>query len=115
MPRYDYECSNCGYKLEDVFQSITDKPLKKCKNCNKEKLERVIFAPHVYVRGEATTIGQLAERNSEKMGKLQIQEKTLQDKESKKQALSEAKKEINSKINRLTDKQKRRYIEDGKI
>jgi putative FmdB family regulatory protein len=113
MPRYDYECSNCGNKLEDVYQQITDNPLKKCKSCNKKTLERVIFAPHVYVRGEATTIGHLAERNSEKMGKSQVQEKTLQDKESKKEALKEAKKEMHSKINSMNANQKRRYIENG--
>jgi hypothetical protein len=37
----------------------------------------------------------------------------LQDKESKKQALSEAKKEMNSKINRMNSAQKTRYIQDG--
>jgi len=65
------------------------------------------------VRGEPTTMGQLAERNSAKMGKSQVQEKRLQDKESKKQALSEAKKEMNSKISRMNSTQKTRYIENG--
>lgn len=115
MPRYDYECSACGHKIEDVYQEIKDKPLIKCKYCKKHTLERVIFAPHVFVRGEATTIGQLAERNSRKMGKSQVDDKTLRDKESKKDALKEAKKEIHSKINSLSKSQKRRYIEDGKI
>ena len=113
MPRYDYECSACGHKIEDVYQDIKDSPLKKCGNCKKHKLERVIFAPHVFVRGEPTTMGQLAERNSAKMGKSQVQEKRLQDKESKKQALSEAKKEMNSKISRMNSTQKTRYIENG--
>ena len=113
MPTYDYECSNCGNKLEDIYQKITDNPLKKCSNCNKNTLERVIFAPHVYVRGEATTIGQLAERNSAKMGKLQVQEKTLKDKDSKKTALKEAKKEMHSKINKMNEAQKTRYIDNG--
>jgi hypothetical protein len=58
-------------------------------------------------------MGQLAERNSAKMGKSQVQEKRLQDKESKKQALSEAKKEMNSKISRMNSIQKTRYIENG--
>lgn len=113
MPTYDYECSNCGNKLEDIYQKITDNPLKKCNSCKKNTLERVIFAPHVYVRGEATTIGQLAERNSAKMGKLQVQEKTLKDKDSKKAALKEAKKEMHSKINKMNEAQKTRYIDNG--
>lgn len=113
MPRYDYECSACGHKMEDIYQDIKDSPLKKCANCKKHKLERVIFAPHVFVRGEPKTMGQLAERNSAKMGKLQVQEKTLQDKESKKEALKEAKREMHSKINSMSTSQKKRYIENG--
>lgn len=113
MPRYDYECSSCGHKMLDIYQQFSDKALKKCENCKKNSLERVVFAPHVYVRGEATTIGHLAERNSEKMGKSQVQEKTLQDKESKKEALKEAKKEMHSKINSMNANQQRRYIENG--
>jgi predicted nucleic acid-binding Zn ribbon protein len=101
--------------MEDVYQEIKEKPLKKCSSCKKHKLERVIFAPHVFVRGEATTLGQLAERNSEKMGKSQVQEKTLQDKESKKDSLKEAKKEMHSKINKMSATQKRRYIENESI
>ena len=32
MPTYEYECLTCGYKFEK-FQSMTDKPLKKCPKC----------------------------------------------------------------------------------
>jgi putative FmdB family regulatory protein len=39
MPTYDYECENCGEKTE-VFQKITDDPLKKCPSCGKQKLVR---------------------------------------------------------------------------
>lgn len=114
MPRYDYECSSCGNKIVDVYQQFSDKPLKKCKNCKKHTLERVVFIPHVFVRGEATTMGQLAERNSKKMGNSLVQEKSLKEKEDKKQALSEAKKEMKT-IGRMSEHQKRRYIEDGKV
>ena len=33
MPTYDYKCEKCGYIFER-FQSMTDKPLKKCPECN---------------------------------------------------------------------------------
>lgn len=113
MPRYDYECSSCGHKMEDVYQDINDKPLKKCSNCKKHSLERIIFAPHVFVRGEATTMGQLAERNSKKMGKSQVEDLSNKDKDSKKDALKEAKREMHSKLNKMNSSQKRRYIENG--
>lgn len=33
MPTYEYECQKCG-KAFEVFQPITDSPLKRCKYCN---------------------------------------------------------------------------------
>ena len=41
MPTYEYECSSCGHVLE-AFQSMTAKKLKKCPQCGKNKLERLI-------------------------------------------------------------------------
>jgi len=115
MPRYDYRCENCNYELNDIYQSFQDKPLKKCKNCKKMTLHRVVFSPHVYVRGEPTTMGQLAERNSKKMGKTQVEEMSKKDKESKQSALKEAKNEMRSKINKMNNSQKRSYIENGRL
>ena len=40
MPTYEYECKDCGYKFE-VFQNMTDKPLKKCSVCG-GTVERLI-------------------------------------------------------------------------
>jgi len=33
MPTYEYKCKKCGCTFEK-FQSITDRPVTKCKNCN---------------------------------------------------------------------------------
>lgn len=41
MPTYEYRCSNCDHELE-AFQSITAKSLKKCPECGKLKLQRLI-------------------------------------------------------------------------
>lgn len=41
MPTYEYKCDACGYELEE-FQSITAKPLKKCPECGKSKLKRLL-------------------------------------------------------------------------
>lgn len=41
MPTYDYECDACGHAFEE-FQSMTAKPLKKCPECGKPKLRRLI-------------------------------------------------------------------------
>lgn len=41
MPTYEYECDACGYGFE-ILQSMTDKKLRKCPECNERKLHRLI-------------------------------------------------------------------------
>jgi putative FmdB family regulatory protein len=41
MPTYDYECDACGHTFE-LFQGITAEPEKKCPECKKKKLRRLI-------------------------------------------------------------------------
>ena len=41
MPTYQYLCRNCNYEFEKM-QSIVSEPLKKCPNCNKITLKKVI-------------------------------------------------------------------------
>ena len=41
MPTYEYECTSCGHNFE-VFQAMSDEPLKTCAKCGK-KVRRLIF------------------------------------------------------------------------
>ena len=41
MPHYDYVCDACDHRFEE-FQRITAKPLRKCPECGKLKLRRLI-------------------------------------------------------------------------
>jgi putative FmdB family regulatory protein len=34
MPTYEYECRSCGHRFE-AFQSIKDRPLRRCPACGK--------------------------------------------------------------------------------
>lgn len=43
MPTYDYVCDACEHEFE-LFQSITAEPEKKCPECGKRKLRRLIGA-----------------------------------------------------------------------
>lgn len=43
MPTYDYICGACDYEFEQ-FQLITAKPLRKCPDCGKARLKRLIGA-----------------------------------------------------------------------
>ena len=40
MPTYEYHCDACEHHF-DEFQSMSDKPLKKCPQCGKPKLRRI--------------------------------------------------------------------------
>ena len=41
MPTYEYRCDACGHAFER-FQSITADPVKKCPECGKNKVKRLI-------------------------------------------------------------------------
>ena len=43
MPTYEYECQECGHKFE-LLQKMTAKPLKKCPECKKDAVKRLISA-----------------------------------------------------------------------
>jgi putative FmdB family regulatory protein len=41
MPTYEYACTKCGHAFE-IFQSMKDAPLKKCPECGKRALKRLV-------------------------------------------------------------------------
>ena len=43
MPTYDYVCGKCGHRFE-LFQPITNKPIKKCPSCGANSAKRLIGA-----------------------------------------------------------------------
>jgi len=49
MPIYEYECSQCG-QVEEVFQSFSEKPLKKCRHCS-GKLHKLISQSSFHLKG----------------------------------------------------------------
>jgi putative FmdB family regulatory protein len=40
MPTYDYECTACGHRFDEL-QSFSTPPLTKCPKCKKNKLQRL--------------------------------------------------------------------------
>ena len=50
MPFYEYECKACGAQTE-VLQKITDKPLRKCAECGKSTLIKLVSAPIFRLKG----------------------------------------------------------------
>lgn len=43
MPIYEYQCQACGHEFE-AMQKMADEPLKKCPECNKLKLQKLVSA-----------------------------------------------------------------------
>ncbi|MFN7020075.1 MAG: FmdB family zinc ribbon protein [Phycisphaerales bacterium] len=41
MPTYEYQCASCEHRFEQ-YQSIKDAPLRRCPECGKVALERLI-------------------------------------------------------------------------
>jgi putative FmdB family regulatory protein len=114
MPTYDFECEPCAYYTE-IFQKVDDPSILECPVCGEHTLKKVfISAPIGMVRGEPTTVGQQADRNTQKMGRYELQERRRQDEVSR--GLTEEKKkrrEMHQKIISMTPEQKVRYIEKG--
>lgn len=50
MPIYEYQCAACGHVLE-ALQKVSDAPLKKCPECGKPKLRKLISAPSFRLKG----------------------------------------------------------------
>jgi len=112
MPTYDYECSECGY-YKEVFQKFSEKPLVKCPECKKHKFRRVILnAPHISVKGEPTTVQHLADRNTQKLGNYELQDKMQADNMDKVKKDREVNQRRN-KINKMSTAQKMKFIEKG--
>lgn len=119
MPTYDYECSNCEHLVENVFQRFSEEPLKKCPECGKHKLFRVMYGGlHASVKN-INTIGQLADHNT-KLNKTQIAEAEAKKQEETPQAPKvwyENPKyggATSKEINKMTPQQQTRYIMEGK-
>ena len=50
MPIYEYRCSACGHYLE-ALQKMSDGPLRKCPECGKSQLKRLVSAPQFRLKG----------------------------------------------------------------
>src|SRR6202034_3643062 len=47
---YEYQCKSCGHTLE-AMQKVNDSPLKKCPDCGKSQLQRLMSAPVFRLKG----------------------------------------------------------------
>ena len=99
MPTYDYECDACNHTFE-MFQSITAGRIKKCPECGKLKVKRLIGAGSTIIfkgsgfyqtdyRSEEYKSRQKAEKSSSSTDK-----KDTKDKKESKAKKKETKKNV---------------------
>lgn len=50
MPIYEYRCAACGHDLE-ALQKLTDPLLRKCPECGRSQLRRLVSAPQFRLKG----------------------------------------------------------------
>ena len=116
MPTYIYECSACEHSFEE-WQKMTDDALKKCPECGKKKLFKVLTGGiHGFVSG-SETIGSLADKNA------RINKNKIAEEEHKKSEAAPPKQTAwydkygtatPKEINKMTPQQKTRYIMEGR-
>ena len=114
MPLYDFECQPCSYYTE-IRQNMDQPSTLECPVCGEETLKKVfINAPQIFVRGEAKTIGQLADRNAQEMGFYEKQDKAIKDGiDNNLRKKKREKREQNQKIMSMTPEQKMKWIREG--
>jgi len=113
MPTYDFECEACAYYTE-IRQGFNDPSEHICPHCGKPTLVKVfINPPTISVRGEPKTIGQLADRNTEKMGTYELQDKNRTNNIHQENKEDVKRRDLNRKISRMTPTEKVKWIKDG--
>ena len=50
MPIYEYQCRECGYRL-DALQKMSDPHLSDCPECERPGLKKLVSAPHFRLKG----------------------------------------------------------------
>ena len=84
MPFYDLECETCG-EFEE-FAKIADRNKIVCPECN---TQATLLVSGAFIKGDPTTIGALADKNTKKMGRYEIEDRRRREgvtqKEEKKQ------------------------------
>lgn len=116
MPEYSFKCSKCAHSFSHFWSiSSYDENIKTitCENCGDKQVFRNYQEDNMVVSyHEVKTIGQLAEKNTKKMGKYELENRMKNDNMD----LHKQNKEISArrrKINKMTPTQKKKWIMEG--
>lgn len=90
MPIYEYQCEACGHH-EEVIQKISDKPLRRCANCGKNKLKKQVSSTAFQLKGEGWYVTDFKDKKPVAKPDSSTNEKTETSKEAKPKDSSEKK------------------------
>ena len=65
MPIYEYRCTACQHTFE-VKQKFSDPPVKKCPECRKGKVEKLLSAPGLLFKGTGWYVTDYANESRKK-------------------------------------------------
>jgi putative FmdB family regulatory protein len=61
VPLYEYECSKCHHRFEEI-QKFSDRPITKCPKCRTGKVVKLISAPAVHFKGTGWYVTDYADK-----------------------------------------------------
>jgi putative FmdB family regulatory protein len=102
MPTYAYKCDHCEHEF-DLFQSITAKTMRKCPECTRLKLRRLIGTGAGIIFKGAGFYETDYRSESYKQGEKKAKKGTDQGKESKKDNKSDTPSTTKDKKSTTTD------------
>jgi putative FmdB family regulatory protein len=90
MPIYEYQCQACGHQLE-ALQKVSDPALKKCPECGKPKLLKLMSAPSFRLKGGGWYETDFKSGNKKNLADSGKEEKPAAKTEAKSETKSDAK------------------------
>lgn len=100
MPIYEYGCEKCGHHLE-LLQKIGDPAPKRCPNCRKGKMQKLISRTSFQLKGSGWYASDYAKKPAASTDS-KSESKTESKSESKTESKTEAKTESKSKKDKTT-------------
>lgn len=95
MPFYEYQCTDCGHKLE-VLQKISDEPLAECPDCEKPALKKLVTAAAFRLKGSGWYETDFKNNGKEKPQESSKESSGTTDKESGKAVADKQSKPVES-------------------
>jgi putative FmdB family regulatory protein len=111
MPRYDYECEQCGNVQEEIH-SMFDVLESHCDKCGHTIMRRLISSPSIQIVG--TTVGSLGEKNWKALSSEEKAKLSKPQYEEKNPLIKKYGTKTDAEVMKMTAEQKKRYIFEGK-